>query len=160
MNCFSCEITMSKCESEMYIGKTRASLEIIFDFDDIWCRSWKLNDLTDNDIPNKLYYDMCSRKFLKDLKEECEGKKEEKICTCNCLFRWYDECSIVCISQEWLVFTEKKERNPSLISIIYTYMGSVKHTTQNILIVTHQKKRLIFSAIHNTLFKRNRVRNK
>ena len=69
---------MSKCESEMYIGKTRASLEIIFDFDDIWCRSWKLNDLTDNDIPNKLYYDMCSRKFLKDLKEECEGKKEEK----------------------------------------------------------------------------------
>lgn len=66
------------------------------------CGADRADDLTDIDIPNSIK--KCALENLK------KGMEEENFCTFNCLFKWYDECSIVHKSREWFVcFHEKKK---------------------------------------------------
>jgi len=73
----------------------------------LMCGADRADDLTDKDIPNSIK--KCALENLK-------GMEEENFCTFNCLFKWYDECSIVRKSREWFVFSRKKKKrnkNPS-----------------------------------------------
>ena len=121
-------------------------------------RKWKVWIVHSN-----LHILMCADRVVdltdKDIiyKSALENTKEENIfAVCLRIIVWMIWCEHrMHYCAKWICFTKKiKRKYPSLISYIYLYGICKAH-----ILVTHQKKKTYLSAIHNTLSKKNRVRN-